>query len=457
MAMWAGRFKKEESKDVNDFNSSISFDSRMFEQDILGSIAHATMLGHQNIISLEDSNLIIKTLGEILEDIKNSKLLFDYEAEDIHMFVEAELTKRIGEVGKRLHTSRSRNDQVALDIRLYLRDEIKNIKDLALNLIKSILNLADKNKETIMPGYTHLQRAQPITFANHLLAYATMLERDIERLDDTKKRLNKNPLGSCALAGTTYNIDRGMVANLLNMDGVTPNTLDGVSDRDFCVELASTIAIMQMHLSRFSEEIIMWSSWEFKFIDLDDAYSTGSSIMPQKKNPDIAELVRGKTGRVYGNLITLLTMLKGIPLAYNKDMQEDKQAIFDSVDTIKDCLKIFAPMLDTLTVNKDNMKKAAAKGFINATDLADYLVKKGMAFRTAYKISGTLVALCIDKNTTLEELPLEEYKKFSDLFDNDLYDAIDLRNATFRRTSEGASSILSTTKQINDLKKELGL
>jgi len=373
------------------------------------------------------------------------------------MFVEAELTKRIGEVGKRLHTSRSRNDQVALDIRLYLRDEIKNIKSLALNLINVILNLADKNKETIMPGYTHLQRAQPITFANHLLAYATMLSRDIERLDDTSKRLNRNPLGSCALAGTTYDIDRAMVASLLHMDSVTPNTLDGVSDRDFCVELASAIAIMQMHLSRFSEEIIMWSSWEFKFIDLDDAYSTGSSIMPQKKNPDIAELVRGKTGRVYGNLITLLTMLKGIPLAYNKDMQEDKQAIFDSVDTIKDCLKIFAPMLETMTINKENMKKAAAKGFINATDLADYLVKKGMAFRTAYKISGTLVALCIDKNTTLEELPLDEYKKFSDLFESDLYEAIDLRNATFKRTSEGASSIESTTKQINNLKKELGL
>lgn len=457
MAMWAGRFKKEESKDVNDFNSSISFDSRMFEQDILGSIAHATMLGHQNIISKADSELICKTLGEILEDIKCGKLLFDYDAEDIHMFVEAELTKRIGEVGKRLHTSRSRNDQVALDIRLYLRDEIKSIKDLTLNLINVILNLADKNKETIMPGYTHLQRAQPITFANHLLAYATMLARDIERLDDTNKRLNRNPLGSCALAGTTYNIDREMVASLLHMDSVTPNTLDGVSDRDFCVELASAIAIMQMHLSRFSEEIIMWSSWEFKFIDLDDAYSTGSSIMPQKKNPDIAELVRGKTGRVYGNLITLLTMLKGIPLAYNKDMQEDKQAIFDSVDTIKDCLKIFAPMLETMSVNKDNMKKAAAKGFINATDLADYLVKKGMAFRTAYKISGTLVAVCIDKNTTLEELPLEEYKKLSDLFEDDLYEAIDLRNATFKRTSQGASSIESTAKQIADLKKELGL
>lgn len=457
MAMWAGRFKKEENKDVNDFNSSISFDSRMYEQDILGSIAHATMLGNKNIISSDDSKLIVKTLTEILEDIRSGKLLFDYEAEDIHMFVEAELTKRIGEVGKRLHTSRSRNDQVALDIRLYLRDEIKNIKSLTLNLINVILNLADKNKETIMPGYTHLQRAQPITFANHLLAYATMLSRDIERLCDTNKRLNRNPLGSCALAGTTYDIDRQMVASLLHMDSVTPNTLDSVSDRDFCVELASTIAIMQMHLSRFSEEIIMWSSWEFKFIELDDAYSTGSSIMPQKKNPDIAELVRGKTGRVYGDLVTLLTMLKGIPLAYNKDMQEDKQAIFDSVDTIKDCLSIFAPMLDTMTVLKDNMKKAAAKGFINATDLADYLVKKGMAFRSAYKISGTIVAECIDKNLVLEELPLIEYKKYSELFENDLYDAIDLVNATFRRTSYGASSVESTTKQIADLKKELGL
>lgn len=457
MAMWAGRFKKEENKEVNDFNSSISFDSRMYEHDILGSIAHATMLGNKNIISKSDSELICKTLSEILADIKDGSLEFDYNAEDIHMFVEAELTKRIGEVGKRLHTSRSRNDQVALDIRLYLRDEIKEIKALALNLIKVILDLADKNKETIMPGYTHLQRAQPITFANHLLAYATMLKRDIERYDDCYKRMNVNPLGSCALAGTTYDIDREMVAKKLEMSGVTPNTLDGVSDRDFCVELASAIAIMQMHLSRFSEEIIMWSSWEFKFIELDDAFSTGSSIMPQKKNPDIAELVRGKTGRVYGNLITLLTMLKGLPLAYNKDMQEDKQAIFDSVDTIKDCLKIFTPMLETVTVIKKNMRNAAAKGFINATDLADYLVRKGMAFRDAYKISGTLVGVCIDNNTTLEELPLDEYKKLSNLFDNDLYDAINLERCTFQRNSQGASSVESTTKQINDLKKELGL
>ena len=457
MAMWAGRFKKEENKEVNDFNSSISFDSRMYEHDILGSIAHATMLGNKNIISKSDSELICKTLSEILADIKDGSLEFDYNAEDIHMFVEAELTKRIGEVGKRLHTSRSRNDQVALDIRLYLRDEIKEIKALALNLIKVILDLADKNKETIMPGYTHLQRAQPITFANHLLAYATMLKRDIERYEDCYKRMNVNPLGSCALAGTTYDIDREMVAKKLEMSGVTPNTLDGVSDRDFCVELASAIAIMQMHLSRFSEEIIMWSSWEFKFIELDDAFSTGSSIMPQKKNPDIAELVRGKTGRVYGNLITLLTMLKGLPLAYNKDMQEDKQAIFDSVDTIKDCLKIFTPMLETVTVIKKNMRNAAAKGFINATDLADYLVRKGMAFRDAYKISGTLVGVCIDNNTTLEELPLDEYKKLSNLFDNDLYDAINLERCTFQRNSQGASSVESTTKQINDLKKELGL
>ncbi len=455
MAMWAGRFKKELDKEVNDFNSSISFDSRMYEFDILGSIAHATMLGKQRIISDEDSKLITDTLSLILEDLKTGALDFDYTAEDIHMFVEAELTKRIGEVGKRLHTSRSRNDQVALDIRLYLRHEIKEIKALVIKLIEEILDLAKKNQKTIMPGYTHLQRAQPITFANHLLAYANMLKRDLDRLNDTYKRLNGMPLGSCALAGTTYNIDRKLVCKLLDFDYVVQNTLDGVSDRDFCVELASTIAMIQMHLSRFSEEIIMWCSWEFKFIELDDAYSTGSSIMPQKKNPDIAELVRGKTGRVYGNLMTLLTMLKGLPLAYNKDMQEDKEAIFDSVDTIKQCLSIFTPMLATIKVNEKNMRNAAAKGFINATDLADYLVGKGMAFRDAYKISGTLVARCIDLNTTLEELPIQEYRKLSDKFDNDLYDAINLENCTFKRNSEGASSIESTTKQIEDLKKEL--
>ena len=453
--MWAGRFKKEENKEVNDFNSSISFDSRMYKHDILGSIAHATMLGNKNIISKEDSELICKTLSEILDDIENGKLEFDYEAEDIHMFIEAELTKRIGDVGKRLHTSRSRNDQVALDIRLTLRDEILEIKDLVKNLIRVIIDLAKKNQETIMPGYTHLQRAQPITFANHLLAYGFMFKRDLGRLDDTYKRLNGMPLGSCALAGTTYDIDRFLVKDLLKFDYVTQNTLDGVSDRDFCVELASAISLIMMHLSRFSEEIIMWCSWEFKFIDLDDAFSTGSSIMPQKKNPDIAELVRGKTGRVYGDLITLLTMLKGIPLAYNKDMQEDKEAIFDSVDTVKQCLKIFAPMLDSIKVNKENMRNAAAKGFINATDLADYLVKKGMPFRDAYKISGSLVGYCIDNNLVLETVSLDKYKEYSNLFDNDVYEEINLEKCTFKRTSYGASSVDSTTNQIKLLEEAL--
>ncbi len=450
--MWAGRFQKEESKEVNDFNSSISFDGRMFESDITGSIAHATMLGHQGIISLEDSNLICKTLAEILDDIKSGKLELDPEAEDIHMFVEAELTKRIGEVGKRLHTSRSRNDQVALDIRIELKKNICEIIELTKNLLNAILDLAEKNKETIMPGYTHLQRAQPITYANYLLAYAYMLKRDIGRFSDTYKRMNYSPLGACALAGTTYDIDRNMVAKQLGFDGVMMNSLDSVSDRDSVVELASAISICMMHLSRFSEEIILHCSWEFKFIDLDDAYSTGSSIMPQKKNPDIAELVRGKTGRVYGDLITLLTMLKGLPLAYNKDMQEDKEAIFDSVDTLKQCLSIFTPMLNTIRVNKENMRNAAAKGFINATDLADYLVKKGMAFRDAYKISGTIVAYCIENNTVLENVSLDVYKKYSDLFSDDLYDYINLETCTFKRTSQGASGIKSVEAQIKDLR-----
>ena len=450
--MWAGRFQKEENKEVNDFNSSISFDGRMFESDITGSIAHATMLGQKGIISKADSSLICETLALILEDIKTGKLELDPEAEDIHMFVEAELTKRIGEVGKRLHTSRSRNDQVALDIRIELRKDIKEIIELAQKLLDAIINLAEKNKETIMPGYTHLQRAQPITYANYLLAYAYMLKRDISRFNDTYKRMNYSPLGACALAGTTYPIDRKMVAKDLGFDGVVMNSLDAVSDRDSVVELASAISLCMMHLSRFSEEIILHCSWEFKFIDLDDAYSTGSSIMPQKKNPDIAELVRGKTGRVYGDLVTLLTMLKGLPLAYNKDMQEDKEAIFDAVDTLKQCLSIFTPMLETIKVNKENMRRAAAKGFINATDLADYLVKKGMAFRDAYKISGTIVAYCIENNKVLEELDLDIYKKYSDLFDKDLYDYINLETCTFKRTSLGASGIKSVEEQIKDLR-----
>ena len=450
--MWAGRFQKEESKEVNDFNSSIKFDGRMFESDITGSIAHATMLGHQGIISVSDSNLICKTLAEILEDIKSGNLKLDPEAEDIHMFVEAELTKRIGEVGKRLHTSRSRNDQVALDIRIELKKDILEIKELLNKLLNSIIDLAEKNKETIMPGYTHLQRAQPITYANYLLAYAYMLKRDLGRFEDTYKRMNYSPLGACALAGTTYPIDRKLVADKLGFDGVMMNSLDSVSDRDSVVELASAISICMMHLSRFSEEIILHCSWEFKFIDLDDAYSTGSSIMPQKKNPDIAELVRGKTGRVYGDLITLLTMLKGLPLAYNKDMQEDKEAIFDSVDTLKQCLKIFTPMLNTIKVNKENMRNAAAKGFINATDLADYLVKKGMAFRDAYKISGTIVAYCIENNTILEKVSLDTYKKYSELFENDVYEYINLETCTFKRTSLGTSGIESVEAQIKDLR-----
>ncbi len=450
--MWAGRFQKEENKDVNDFNSSISFDGRMFESDITGSIAHATMLGQKGIISKADSSLICKTLAEILADIKSGDLSLDPEAEDIHMFVEAELTKRIGEVGKRLHTSRSRNDQVALDIRIELKKDINEILVLAKDLLNAILDLAEKNKETIMPGYTHLQRAQPITYANYLLAYAYMLKRDISRFNDTLKRMNYSPLGACALAGTTYPIDREMVANALGFDGVVMNSLDAVSDRDSVVELASDISLCMMHLSRFSEEIILHCSWEFKFIDLDDAYSTGSSIMPQKKNPDIAELVRGKTGRVYGDLVTLLTMLKGLPLAYNKDMQEDKEAIFDAVDTIKQCLKIFTPMLQTIKVNKENMRKAAAKGFINATDLADYLVKKGMAFRDAYKISGTIVAYCIENNLVLEEVSLDVYKTYSNLFDNDVYSYINLETCTFKRTSLGASGIESVEAQIKDLR-----
>ena len=450
--MWAGRFQKEEKKEVNDFNSSISFDGVMFKDDITGSMAHARMLGEKGIISKEDSILIINTLADILSDIEEGKLMLDPEAEDIHMFVEAELTKRIGEVGKRLHTARSRNDQVALDVRLHLRDMADSTIQNLNALLNTIIDLAEKHKGTVMPGYTHLQRAQPITFANHLLAYAFMIKRDIERFMDAKGRMNYSPLGSCALAGTTYPIDRCMTAAELGFDGIVLNSLDGVSDRDFAVELASAASIAMMHLSRFSEEIILWCSWEFKFIELDDAYSTGSSIMPQKKNPDIAELVRGKTGRVYGDLITLLTMLKGIPLAYNKDMQEDKEAIFDSLDTLNQCLKIFKPMLETIKVNKENMRNAAKKGFINATDLADYLVKKGMAFRDAYKISGSLVAYCIDKNIVLEDIPLEVFKEYSTLFDMDVYPEIDIERCTFKRTSQGASAIESVEAQIKALR-----
>lgn len=453
--MWAGRFTKEIDETVNAFNSSIAFDGRMYRHDIQGSIAHATMLGDCGIISEEDSLTIIKGLKEILADIESGKLEMDMTAEDIHMFIEAELTKRYGDVGKRLHTSRSRNDQVALDIRLYLRDEIGEVKKLAVKLVETLCNLASRHLNTIMPGYTHLQRAQPVTFAHHLMAYAQMLLRDIDRLNDTGKRMNRCPLGSGALAGTTYPINRQETSDLLGFDAPMRNSLDGVSDRDSCVELANTLSLLMVHLSRFSEEIIMWCSWEFKFVELDDAYATGSSIMPQKKNPDITELIRGKTGRVIGDLTTLLTMLKGLPLAYNKDMQEDKEAIFDAVDNVKLCLKTFIPMLETMTVNKENMRNAAARGFINATDCADYLVKKGLPFRDAYKITGTLVGYCIKNNLTLETLPIEEYKKMHELFDNDVYDAISLETCVNQRISEGAPSPVSVEKQIAETKKEL--
>ncbi len=455
MALWAGRFSKEVDETVNAFNSSIAFDARMYAQDIRGSIAHATMLGDCGVIEKSESEAIIKGLREILDDLQEGRLMFDPNAEDIHMFVEAELTKRLGSTGKRLHTARSRNDQVALDIRLYLRDEIAEIRTLVLELAETLCNMAEKHTETIMPGYTHLQRAQPITFAHHLLAYAQMLARDLERLDDTAKRMNECPLGSGALAGTTYPINRQQTAQLLGFDRPVANSLDGVSDRDFCVELCCALSLLMTHLSRFSEEIIMWCSWEFKFIELDDAYATGSSIMPQKKNPDVTELIRGKTGRVVGDLMTLLSMLKGLPLAYNKDMQEDKEAIFDAIDNVKLCVKTFIPMLATMRVLKENMRKAAAKGFINATDCADYLVKKGMPFRDAYKITGTLVAQCIERELTLETLPLAEYQKMTDLFTEDVYTAISLDTCVKERSSEGGPSPKAVAIQLAALRERL--
>ena len=455
--LWKGRFKKELAKETNDFNSSISFDCRMFEEDIKGSMAHAAMLGAQGIIDKSESEKIIAGLQDILDDIKSGSLEIDMSAEDIHTFVEGELTARLGQTGKRLHTARSRNDQVALDIRLILRKEIGEIKDKVRALIGVICAKAEENKHTIMPGYTHLQRAQPITFAHHIMAYAAMLCRDLGRLEDAEKRMNLCPLGSGALAGTTYPLNREAVAAELGFDGITLNSLDGVSDRDFCIELASALSLIMVHLSRFSEEIIMWCSWEFKFVELDDAFSTGSSIMPQKKNPDIAELVRGKSGRVFGDLTTLLTMMKGIALAYNKDMQEDKEAIFDAADTVKMCLTAFTPMIDTMTVLKDNMRTAAAKGFINATDCADYLVGKGLPFRDAYKATGELVALCIDKGLTLETLPLEEYKNICELFDDGVYTAINLEKCVADRKVPGGPCSESVDAQIAFAKKAAGL
>ena len=453
--MWAGRTSGEVSSIADDFNSSIHFDCKLYQQDITGSMAHAAMLGAQGILTQQEADTLIEGLQGILDDLKSGKLDFDYTCEDIHMFVEQVLTQRLGDVGKKLHTARSRNDQVALDLRMYLRSEIDEISGLVKQLLKAVVDQAEQNLGGIMPGYTHLQRAQPILFGHHLMAYAMMLLRDLDRLADCRKRMNVSPIGCCALAGTTYNTDRWMEAKALGFDDIARNSIDGVSDRDFCVELMSAISVLMMHLSRFSEEIILWASWEFKFVELSDAYTTGSSIMPQKKNPDMAELVRGKTGRVYGDLMALLTTLKGLPLAYNKDMQEDKEAVFDAVDTVKMCLKVFAPMVQTMTAKPENMKKAAQGGFINATDLADYLVKKGLPFRSAYKISGQIVAKCIADGQVLETLPLDVYQTFSPLFEGDLYQDIDLTTCVEKRISQGGTSAASVKSQIAYVKERM--
>ena len=463
--MWAGRTGGQVDRLADDFNSSIHFDSRMYRQDITGSMAHAAMLASRHIITEADAKALIDGLSAILADIDDGKLAIDMSCEDIHMFVEQVLTERIGDVGKKLHTARSRNDQVALDIRMYLRDEMGEIVTLIRALVEALCDQAEANAATIMPGYTHLQRAQPITFGHHLMAYAMMLLRDIDRMEDACRRMNQSPIGCCALAGTTYDTDRHMEAEKLGFDGITRNSLDGVSDRDFALEFLSAASILMMHLSRLSEEIILWSSWEFKFVELADAYTTGSSIMPQKKNPDMAELIRGKTGRVYGDLVGLLTTLKGLPLAYNKDMQEDKERIFDAVDTIKMCLGVAAPMIATMTAIPENMRKAAGGGFINATDLADYLVRKGLPFRTAYKISGRIVALCINKGEILETLPLADYiavaeeiepnKGVGELFSDDLYEAINLDTCVRTRISEGGTSVDSVKSQIAYVREKL--
>ena len=446
MKLWKGRFQKEADPKTNDFNSSISIDSRMYKEDIEGSIAHATMLGAAGIIDKGESEKICAELEKIEKDIETGALHIDPDAEDIHTFIEGELTARIGDAGKRLHTARSRNDQVALDVRLTLRKECAGLMEQLKELINVLCDQAEEYADTVMPGYTHLQRAQPITFGHHLMAYAEMFLRDIGRMQDALKRMDVCPLGSGALAGTTYPLDRDLTAKLLGFSGVSRNSLDGVADRDFCAEIAAAISLAMVHLSRFSEEIILWCSWEFKFIELDDAFSTGSSIMPQKKNSDgaelirdITELIRGKSGRVFGDLMALLTMMKGLPLAYNKDMQEDKEAVFDAVDTLRLCLTPFIPMLKTMRVLKENMRAAAAKGFINATDCADYLVaSKGLPFRDAYKITGELVALCIERGLTLETLPVDEYKKVCNAFDEGVYEAINLEKCVRDRKVKGA-------------------
>lgn len=446
--MWAGRAQEQLDQTADDFNSSIAVDQRMAEQDITGSIAHAKMLAAQGILDAEEVEKIIQGLEGILNDLKAGSLAIDPAAEDIHMFMEQVLTERIGDAGKRLHTARSRNDQVAVDLRLYLRQRSAGLVQQLKALMSVIADQAEANSDAIVPGYTHLQRAQPILFAHHLLAYAMMFSRDVTRLQDAAKRMNESPLGACALAGTTYPTSRQMTAQLLGFDGPCRNSIDAVSDRDFCVELLAALSTIMMHLSRFSEEIILWCSWEFHFVELSDAYTTGSSIMPQKKNADMAELVRGKTGRVYGDLMGTLTMLKGLPLAYNKDMQEDKESIFDAFDTVSHCLEVFTPMLQTMKTRKDKMYKAAQEGFINATDLADYLTRKGMPFRAAYKLTGSLVAECIRTGQVLETVPLERYRELSDLFEQDVYEAIDLKTCVEKRISEGGTGKASVQAQI---------
>ena len=453
--MWAGVTAGNTDAQADDFNSSIRFDKRMYRQDITGSMAHAEMLAAKGIISIEEGDALVDGLAGILEDLESGALTVDENAEDIHMFVEQVLTERIGDTGKKLHTARSRNDQVALDLRMYLRDESDEIAAKIRELVRVLSDLAEQHTKTIMPGYTHLQRAQPVSFGHWLMAYAMMLSRDLERILDCRKRINVSPIGSCALAGTTYDTDRRMEAQLLNFDEIARNSMDGVSDRDFVLELASVLSILMMHLSRLSEELILYASWEFRFVSFSDAYTTGSSIMPQKRNADMAELVRGKTGRVYGDLMGLLTVMKGLPLAYNKDMQEDKEAIFDACDTAKACLEILSPMLATMTVHPENMRKAAGEGFINATDLADWMVKKGVPFREAYKISGSLVRYCIENGKTLESLPLSVYKQYDPRFDESLYEAIDLQNCMEKRISEGGTSAASVEAQIAYIRENI--
>lgn len=451
MKLWAGRFDKNTDALTDALNASIGFDFRMYRQDIQGSLAHSAMLAEQGIISQKDADDISAGLKGILADIEAGKLHFDSEAEDVHMAIEGELTRRIGDAGKRLHTGRSRNDQVAVDLRLYLKSEIAEIRGMVLSLIRELLSIAENNEGTVMPAYTHLQRAQPTTFAHYMLAYANMLRRDVTRLEDCLARMDECPLGSGALTATTYPIDREATAKALGFARITQNSLDGVSDRDFVIELESDLSVLMMHLSRFSEEICLWCSWEFKFIELDDAFATGSSIMPQKKNPDIAELVRGKTGRVYGDLVTMLTVMKALPLAYNKDMQEDKEPVFDAVDTVKKCLPVFTAMLHSMRLYPENMRKAAQKGFINATDCADYLTRKGIPFRDAYTIVGRLVNHCVESGETLESLPLAEYRKFSPVFDTDVYDAIDLSACVAARKVPGGPARESVEAQIHNL------